>query len=98
MSYLFGTNKTKGVCGVQVGLSLGCFLAVSIILFTIYYMRGTVLGFLHVLTLFLYVLNFLFCVGVKPINSVVIDSGEQQMDSAAHIYIHPTPAPIQAAT
>ena len=31
--------------------------------------------------------NFLFCIGVKPINNVVIVSGEQQRDSAIHIHV-----------
>ena len=49
---------------------------------------GRVLGFLQGLTLFLCILNFLFCVGVELINSVVMVSGEQRMDSAIHIHIH----------
>ena len=31
--------------------------------------------------------NFLFYIGVSPINSVVIDSGGQQRDSAIHIHV-----------
>ena len=31
--------------------------------------------------------NSLFYIGVSPINSVVIDSGGQQRDSAIHIHV-----------
>lgn len=31
--------------------------------------------------------NFLFYIGVSPINSVVIDSGGQQRDSAIHRHV-----------
>ena len=34
-----------------------------------------------------YFLNFLFCIGIKPIKNAVIVSSEYQRDSAIHIYI-----------
>ena len=34
-----------------------------------------------------FLLNFLFCIGVWPINNVMIASGGQQRDLAIHIYI-----------
>ena len=36
---------------------------------------------------FILFLNFLFCIGAEPINSVVIVSGGQQRDSAIHIQV-----------
>ena len=44
--------------------------------------------------------NFLFCIGVQPINNVMIVSGVQQRDSAIHIHISVLPQncpPILAA-
>ena len=35
----------------------------------------------------LFIMNFLYCIGVQPVNNVVIASGEQQMESAKHIYV-----------
>ena len=34
-----------------------------------------------------FLLNFLFCIGVKSVNNVAIDSGEQWRDSAVHIHV-----------
>ena len=34
-----------------------------------------------------YFFNFLFCIGVQPINNVAVISGEHQRDSAIHIHI-----------
>ena len=34
-----------------------------------------------------YTLNFLFCIGVQPSNSIVVVSGEQRRDSAIHIHV-----------
>ena len=34
-------------------------------------------------------LNFLFCIGVWPVNNIVIVSGEQGRDSAIHISMYP---------
>ena len=31
--------------------------------------------------------NFLFCIGVEPVNNTVIVSGEQGRDSAVHIHV-----------
>ena len=39
-------------------------------------------------------LNFLFCIGVEPINNVVVVSGGQQRNSAIHVHVsilHQTP-------
>ena len=42
--------------------------------------------FIHLFShFFLQALNFLFCIGVQPINNTVVVSGEQQRDSAIHI-------------
>ena len=46
-------------------------------------------------------LRFLFCIGVYPVNNVVIVSDEQQRDSAIHIHVSTLrqgPPPSQAAT
>ena len=97
MVYFSGTNKTKGVCGVQVGLSLGCFLALSIIIYNLL-RAGRCARFSSCTnSFFMYFKLFVLCWG-KANYSVVIDSGEQRVDSAIHVYIHSTPAPIQAAT
>ena len=37
--------------------------------------------------------NFSFCIGVQPINNVVIVSGEQQRDSAEHNHVSILPQP-----
>ena len=37
--------------------------------------------------------NFLFCIGVYPINNVVIVSDEQKRDSAIHIHVSILPQP-----
>ena len=46
--------------------------------------------------------NFLFYIGVQPINNAVIISGGQQSDSAIHTHVsvlpQTPPPPIQAAT
>ena len=41
--------------------------------------------FIYFLLFFPQALNFLFCIGVQPVNNVVVVSGEQQRDSAIHI-------------
>ena len=41
----------------------------------------------HLHKLSFFVLTFLFCIGLEPINNVVIVSGEQQRDSASHILV-----------
>ena len=42
--------------------------------------------------LFFFTLNSLFCIGLQPINSVVVVSGEQQRDSAICIHSPPKPS------
>ena len=48
----------------------------------------------------IYFLNFLFCIGVQPINNAVIISGEQKGLSHTYTCIHSPPnfAPMQAVT
>ena len=41
---------------------------------------------------FFQILNLLFCIGVYPINNVVVVSGEQQRDSAIHIHVSILPS------
>ena len=41
----------------------------------------------HVYWFFFFLRNFLFCIAVYPINSVVIVSGEEQKDAATHIHV-----------
>ena len=36
---------------------------------------------------FVFLLNFLFCIGVQPVNNVVMVSGEQRRDSAIHTHV-----------
>ena len=36
---------------------------------------------------FVFLLNFLFCIGVQPVNNVVMVSGEQQRDSAVDLHV-----------
>ena len=36
---------------------------------------------------FFFFCSFLFCIGILPLNNVVIVSGEQQRDSAVHIHL-----------
>lgn len=64
MAYLSGTNKASSLWG-SGWIEFGVFL--SSVNYVIYYLlhAGSVLGFLHGLTLFLCILNVLFCVGVE---------------------------------
>ena len=41
--------------------------------------------------IFCFLLNFLFCIGVQPINNAVTVSGEQRRDSATHIRVSVLP-------
>ena len=43
--------------------------------------------FCFLFCLFFFILNISFCIGVEPINNVVIVSSEQWRDSAIHIYV-----------
>ena len=45
-----------------------------------------------------FLFNILFCIGLKPINNVVIVSGEQQRDSAIHIYVSILPQTQRGAS
>ena len=42
---------------------------------------------------FFYTLNFSFCIGLQPINSIVVVSGEQRRDSATRIHVSILPNP-----
>ena len=41
-------------------------------------------------------LNFLFCIGVEPVNSVVKISGEQQRDPAIHLWVFVLQTPLSS--
>ena len=43
---------------------------------------------------FFYTLNFSFCIGLQPINSIVVVSGEQRRDSATHIHVSTLQTPL----
>ena len=69
----------------------GCFIVSSFLFFlTAIYSDGMVIfwdSMLWFLSLFLQILNFLFCIVVKLTNTIVMVSGEQWRDSATHTHV-----------
>ena len=47
----------------------------------------------HRIVILFFYFNFLFCVGVYPINNVMIISGEQWRDSIIHVHVSIPPQP-----